>query len=71
MQPLSFPQFIFLQPCFSWYQDDYIMQGIFLENSIDKGHPESKDHLHMVLTQVSIQHVVQAWPQVIFTCCQH
>lgn len=71
MQPLSFPQFIFLQPCFSWYQDDYIMQGIFLENSIDKGHPESKDHLHMVLTQVSIQHAVQAWPQVIFTCCQH
>jgi len=47
------------------------MQGIFLENSIDKGHPESKDHLHMVLTQVSIQHAVQAWPQVIFTCCQH
>jgi hypothetical protein len=29
------------------------MQGIFLENSIHEGHPESKDHLHMVLTQVS------------------
>jgi hypothetical protein len=53
MQPISFPQFIFLQPCFLWYQDDYIMQGIFLENSIDEGHPESKHHLHMALTQVS------------------
>jgi hypothetical protein len=51
MQPLSFPQFIFLQPFF-WYQEDYIKQGIFLDNSID-GHPENKDHLHTALTQVS------------------
>jgi len=29
------------------------MQGIFLENSIDEGHPESKHHLHMALIQVS------------------
>jgi hypothetical protein len=29
------------------------MQGIFLENSIEEGHPESKHHLHMALTQVS------------------
>lgn len=53
MQPISFPQFIFLQPCFFCYQEDYIKQGIFLDNSIDEGHPENKDHLHTALTQVS------------------
>jgi hypothetical protein len=40
---------------------------------LHKGHPESQDLLRTALTQVNppnIQHIVQTWPQVIFTCSQ-
>jgi len=35
-----------------------------------EGRPESKDCLRVALAQV-IHHIVQTWPQVIFTCSQH
>ena len=37
---------------------------------MNEGHPESKDHLRIVLAQV-IHHTVQICSQVIFICSQH
>ena len=63
----------------------YIYVCKYMYMHMYKDHPESKDHLHthMLLPEHeqcfkslagkfwSIQHIVQTWPEVNFTCSHH